>query len=259
MKILLTNDDGIFAPGISVLYNVLSADNRHEIYIVAPEGQRSAVGRSITIYHPLFVTRHQLKGNGLGLAVKGTPTDCVKLALQGDILPNKPDMIISGINNGPNLGADVFYSGTVAAAMEGVLLGVPSLAVSLACYEQPNYLGAARFVKRLLDNFSSEVGNSKGLLNINIPGTEECSWKGIKTTKLGRSMYDNFFENRTAPFGEKYYWFTGKLVYTDEQDTDLQAVRDGYISVTPMHNDLTDYERMAVLKKIFEESEKYRS
>ncbi len=251
MRILLTNDDGFFAPGITTLYNVLSLDQRHEIYIVAPEGQRSATGRSITIFNPLFVTNHQLDGNNVGLAVNGTPTDCVKLAVQGEILPHKPDLIISGINDGPNLGSDVFYSGTVAAAMEGVLLGIPSLAVSLASYEYRNYLHSAYFIKDLIDQRLSLFNHSDGLLNINIPGIDADCWNGVKITRLGKSVYDNFFESREAPFGKKYYWITGTLMFEDEQDTDLKAIQDGYISISPLHSDLTDYKQLKILKDKF--------
>lgn len=250
MKILLTNDDGFFAPGLQTLYNALAADNRHEIYIVAPEGQRSATGRSITIFKPLFVTNHVLKENDLGCAVNGTPTDCVKLAIQGEIAPFKPDLLISGINDGPNLGTDVFYSGTVAAAMEGVLLGIPSIAVSLASYDYKDYDASALFVKHLLDTQPELINNKNGLLNINIPGTDQTEWKGVHITKLGKSVYDNTFENRKAPFGKEYYWITGTLTYDDEADTDLKAVQDGYISITPMHSDLTDYKRIRSLQDV---------
>lgn len=248
MRILLTNDDGFFAPGITTLYKTLAADNKHEIYIVAPEGQRSAAGRSITIFKPLFVTSHVLANNDIGLAVNGTPTDCVKLALQGDILPGKPDLLISGINDGPNLGTDIFYSGTVAAAMEGALLGIPSLAVSLACYDYDDYGPGAGFVKKLIDTDSEIIHSRDGLININIPGIEEKTWRGAKITKLGKSVYLNSFENRKAPFGKEYYWITGKLVYEDESDTDLKAIHEGCISITPLHSDLTDYKRIDTIK-----------
>jgi len=251
MRILLTNDDGFFAPGIRALYDVLSAENNHEIYIVAPEGQRSATGRSITIYKPLFVTSHDLPKNDVGLAVNGTPTDCVKLAIQGEVLPHKPDLIISGINDGPNLGTDIFYSGTVAAAMEGVLLGIPSLAVSLASYEYRQYLPSAKFIKNLVDHHWELLNSTDSLLNINIPGIEETLWKGVKLTRLGKSVYDNTFENRKAPFGKEYYWITGTVIYADEHDTDLKAIQEEYISITPLHSDLTDYNKLERLRDSF--------
>lgn len=251
MRILLTNDDGFFASGITELYNALSSENNHEIYIVAPEGQRSATGRSITLYKPLFVTTHDLKGNDIGIAVNGTPTDCIKLALQGGILPEAPDIIVSGINDGPNLGTDVFYSGTVAAAMEGVLLGIPSLAVSLASYDHCDYSSSAYYIKKLLNSNSEILRYKDGLLNINIPGINEKSWKGTRITKLGKSVYNNTFENRKAPFGKEYYWITGNVIFEDEDGTDLRAIRDGYISITPLHSDLSDYKRIEALTDTF--------
>lgn len=249
MKILLTNDDGFYAHGLQTLYKVLSADNKHEIGIVAPEGQRSAVGRSITLFQPIFVMNHTLNGNDFGLAVNGTPTDCIKLAIQGDVLPFQPDLIISGINNGPNLGSDVFYSGTVAAAMEGVLLGIPSMAVSLADYDCEDYLPGALLIKELIDANSEYLHYKEGLLNINVPPRGRSEWKGRRVTKLGRSVYDNAFEFRQSPSGKEYYWLTGTLIYDEETDTDLRAIQDGYVSITPLHCDLTDYERMKDLEK----------
>jgi len=252
MKILLTNDDGFLAPGINTLYEVLSSDNKHDIYIVAPDAQRSATGRSITIYQPLFVTPRELKrSNDFGLAVTGTPTDCVKLAVQGNILPNKPDLIISGINDGPNLGSDVFYSGTVAAAMEGVLLGIPSLSVSLADNNYQNYRPSANFIKQLIDSNSALIHCTNELININFPGLEQSDWKGIRITKLGKSVYHNDFEKRKAPYGREYYWITGELRFENEPGSDLQAIQDGAVSVTPMHSDLSDYKKIEMFKEIF--------
>jgi len=251
MRILLTNDDGFFAEGITALYTALAKDQQHEIYIIAPEAQRSATGRSITLHKPLFVTKHDLLGNDIGLAINGTPTDCVKLAIQGELFPNKPDLIISGINDGPNLGTDIFYSGTVSAAMEGALLGIPSLAVSLASYEYRNYLPSANYIKDLIHNHFELLDDRDGLLNINIPGTEQSNWRGVRITKLGKSKYENTFENRKTPFGKEYYWISGTLVFDDEADTDLKAVQDGYISITPLHGDLTDYKKIERLRTSF--------
>jgi len=250
MRILLTNDDGFFAPGIRTLYEVLSANNEHEVYIVAPAGQRSATGRAITIYQPLFVTEHSLKNNDYGLAVEGTPTDCIKLAIQGNILPHQPDLIISGINNGPNLGTDIFYSGTVAAAMEGALLGIPSLAVSLASYEFKDYLPAADFIKELIDQNNPILKCQDGLFNINFPGLKRQDWTGIRITKLGKSVYHNSFECRKAPYGCDYFWITGSLKSDNEDGSDFQAIQQGAVSLTPLHSDLSDYQRIKTLRDI---------
>lgn len=250
MRIMLTNDDGFFAPGIQALYKLLSSDQKHQICIIAPERQRSATGRSITLHKPLFTTQHALSNEDIGFAINGTPTDCVKLALQGDIMPFKPDLLISGINDGPNLGTDIFYSGTVAAAMEGALLKIPSLAVSLASYQYDNFVPTAEYIKHLIDSQNKILDYKDGLLNINIPGIEQNCWKGVRVTKLGQSTYDNSFEYRKAPLGKEYYWITGKLVYEDENDTDLKAVNEGYISITPLHSDLTDYNRLETLRNL---------
>lgn len=241
MRILLTNDDGFFAPGLQTLYKVLSLNKDYELCIVAPDSQRSATGHSITLFEPLFTHEHSLNGNDKGYAVRGTPSDCVKLAIQGGLVP-KPDLVISGINRGPNLGTDVFYSGTVSAAMEGVLLGVPSLAVSLASFHCKDYEPGAKFLARILDRIIEK--HDQGLININFPDLPEHEWHGWRITKLGKAVYENVFESRIDPHGRKYYWQAGTLAPDEEVDTDLRAIQEGYVSVTPMHSDLTDYARL---------------
>ncbi|AGA69498.1 5'-nucleotidase [Desulfitobacterium dichloroeliminans LMG P-21439] len=243
MHILLTNDDGYFAQGLQTLYSVL-ANEGYQLSIVAPDSQRSATGHSITLFEPLFITKHPLE-HGTGYAVSGKPADCVKLAIQGDIIP-RPDLVISGINNGPNLGTDVFYSGTVSAAMEGVLLGVPAIAVSLAAFSASDYKPAADFVAKILQEpnvFSSD------LLNVNIPPLSENEWKGVRITKLGKAVYENVFEHRKAPYGKEYYWQAGTVSPEMDQETDLYAIHEGYISLTPMHSDLTDYKKLKQMRE----------
>lgn len=247
MRILLTNDDGFFAPGLQALYQRLVANPCYEVFIVAPESQRSATGHSITLFDPLFTVEHSLEGGRLGYSVKGNPADCVKLAIQGELIP-RPDLVISGINCGPNLGTDVFYSGTVSAALEAVLLGIPAIAVSLASFTYCNYQPAAGAMVKLLETVLTH--HDKGLLNINIPESEEDDWLGIRVTRLGKAVYENVFEHRVNPHGRKYYWQGGVLVKDTELDTDLRAVQDGYISITPMHSDLTDYKRVEELKDL---------
>lgn len=241
MHILLTNDDGYHAPGIQTLYRALAAKTNHEISVVAPEGQRSATGHSITLFHPLFVTEHSLQGNNKGIMVSGTPSDCVKIAIQGELIP-KPDLLISGINRGPNLGTDIFYSGTVSAAMEGVLLGIPALAVSLASFEFADFEPAADFIATELERILSLL--DEGLMNINFPGIHQTEWKGTRVTRLGKAVYENVFERRVDPHGRTYYWQGGNLTPDVAEDTDLSAIQDGYVSITPMHSDLTDYKRL---------------
>jgi 5'-nucleotidase len=238
MHILLTNDDGYNAPGIQTLYRTLRSKTKHDICIVAPEGQCSATGHSITLFQPLFLTEHNLGGQQKGFAISGTPSDCVKLAIQGGLV-SKPDLIISGINLGPNLGTDIFYSGTVSAAMEGVVLGVPALAVSLASYEFTNFEPAATYLAEQLDFIVQH--NQEGLMNINIPGKPLAEWRGVKVTRLGKAVYENVFEQRVDPHGRKYFWQCGNLTHDLEADTDLRAIQEDYISITPMHSDLTDF------------------
>lgn len=250
MHILLTNDDGYFAAGIQALYEILSPEEDYRISIVAPEGQKSATGHSITLSDPLFITKYSLKDGLTGFAVKGNPADCVKLAIQGEIIP-RPDLVISGINNGPNLGTDVFYSGTVSAAMEGVLLGIPALAVSLASFSCKNYEPAARFIAEFIKRYSTTEEKGflhQGLLNINIPDIPESEWKGVRVTKLGKAVYENVFEHRKAPHGKEYFWQGGTLSLEKDCNTDLFAIQEGYVSLTPMHCDLTDYVQMKRLQ-----------
>lgn len=251
MQILLTNDDGYNAPGLQTLYRTLRSMTKHKVSIVAPEGQRSATGHSITLFQPLFVTEHDLGDAQKGFEVSGTPSDCVKLAIQGGLVP-KPDLIISGINLGPNLGTDIFYSGTVSAAMEGVLLGVPSLAVSLASYEFVNFEPAATYLAEHLDFIVQH--NQDVLMNINIPGKPLAEWRGVKVTRLGKAVYENVFERRVDPHGRTYFWQCGNLTQDLELDTDLRAIQEDFISITPMHSDLTDLASVQGWQTIFGES-----
>jgi 5'-nucleotidase len=245
MHILLTNDDGYFAAGLQALYQTLSQESEFEISVVAPDSQKSATGHSITLFQPIFITRHPLSHGLTGFSVTGNPADCVKLAIQGGIVP-RPDLVISGINNGPNLGTDVFYSGTVSAAMEGVLLGIPSFAVSLASFSPCDFEPAARFVANLLRE--NKIPYEKGLLNINIPAVPENEWKGTRVTKLGKAIYENVFEYRKGPHGREYFWQAGTIAPEKDESSDLFAIKEGYVSLTPMHSDLTDYVQMRDLE-----------
>jgi len=256
MRLLLTNDDGFNAPGLKTLYQVLAADGRHEICIVAPDTQRSATGRSITVFEPLFLTRCPLLNGDSGFLINGTPTDCAKLALQGDILPFWPDLAISGINHGPNLGNDVFYSGTVAAAMECAMLGVNAIAVSLATHGQigePDFFPAATFLCNVLLH-DPVLSAYPGLLNINFPATPAETWGELEVTRLGKSVYMNSFENRTTPFGREYYWIKGAVVKEEAEGTDQEAISKNRIAVTPLRGDLTDYAELENLKRKLKES-----
>ncbi|MHB1651256.1 MAG: 5'/3'-nucleotidase SurE [Desulfitobacteriaceae bacterium] len=241
MQILLTNDDGFFAPGLQMLYSVLSDLAEHTISIVAPDTQRSASGHAITLFEPLFVLEQDLSGQGKGYTVRGTPSDCVKLAIQGQIV-TKPDLVISGINQGPNLGTDVFYSGTVSAAMEGVLGGVPAIAASLASFDFKDFRPAAEWLVDFLDGLGT--WHHEGLININFPGLPSKAWRGSRVSRLGKAVYENVFESRIDPHGRRYFWQGGTPLSEMDQDTDLEGIRLGYVTLTPMHTDLTDYAKL---------------
>lgn len=240
MRLLLTNDDGIHARGIHTLVRVLS--EIAEIYVVAPDRERSATGHSITVFEPIKATRTRIPGAAASWIVGGTPVDCVKLAM-ARLLKEKVDMVISGINHGPNLGTDVLYSGTVSAAAEGVIMGSPSMAVSLDSYnENMNFEFPAQFTRRVVEEVMKTGIDAKTLLNVNIPDLSPGNIKGIRVTRLGVRNYDNLFEERQDPRGNTYYWLGGGVIEEEQEpDSDVVAVKSGYISFTPIHLDLTDY------------------
>lgn len=244
MRILLTNDDGFSASGLQTLYQVFSQRQQFVVNIVAPDSQRSASGHAITLFEPLFVVEHKLSNGQAGFSVRGTPSDCVKLALEGKIIP-KPDLIISGINLGPNLGTDIFYSGTVSAAMEGVIAGIPAIAASLASFEYHDFLPAAEWLAEYVASNGEQ--HKQGLININFPGFPSQNWQGTHWARLGKAIYQNVFEGRVDPRGRKYYWQGGTLGPETNGDTDIALLRKGYITLTPLHADLTDYKKLGEL------------
>ena len=244
-RILITNDDGINAPGIRALASMLSAVG--DVYIVAPTGERSAAAHSITFNHPLRVNFI----NNREASVDGTPTDCVMFGYYGFMKKNRPDLLVSGINNGPNLGDDVTYSGTVSAALEGTLLGIPSIAVSMGSRIDPKYRSGAVFLKALCSKVLAEGLPKNTFLNVNIPNVERARIKGIKVCRQGKRVYRDMFLKRIDPRGRTYYWLGGKepsaLV---ESGTDFEAIKNNRISVTPLHFDLTNHPAVAGLKFI---------
>jgi 5'-nucleotidase len=246
MRILISNDDGIEAEGINQLRVYLQ--DEHELFVVAPDRDTCAPGHKINLDKPLREKERLYPGyNTLGWAVDGTPADCVKLGLEA-LLPKPPDLVISGINIGPNLGTDVLYSGTVSAAIEGIINGVPSLAVSLASMDYRDFSFAAMLVKNLLRELGDEILGSS-LLNINVPPNKP---RGIKVTKLGKRRYVNIFDKRIDPRGRVYFWMGGEPFDLDEQDpdTDAWAIREGYSSITPLHFDLTNHGALNDLKNM---------
>jgi 5'-nucleotidase len=240
LKILLTNDDGIRAPGIRALWEALK--EIADIVVAAPAQQQSATGHSITVYHPIWVTEHSFNDPRVsGWRIGGTPADSVKIALD-TLMTEKPDLVVSGINHGPNLATDVLYSGTVSAAVEGAMHGIPAIAISLASYDSTDFSPAAAFCRTLVQQIIERKMPSFSLLNVNVPPVSTAKIQGVSITKLGRIEYENAFEKRTDPHGRTYYWMAGTPVQTNNAyDTDVFAIQEQKISVTPIHFDLTDY------------------
>ncbi len=245
--VLLTNDDGIFAPGLFALHQAIS--EVADVAVVAPDTERSAAGHAITIANPLRVSPFEKNGSFFGHAVNGTPADCVKIAYYS-ILERKPDAVISGINFGSNTGINVLYSGTVSAATEANILGIPSFAISLTTYENPNFAPAARFAVRLLDIILENKLPEGTFLNVNVPNVaDEHELAGIKITRQGKSKYKDNYDKRTDPRQHVYYWLTGFKRDVDESDdVDDVAVSKNYISITPLQYDMTAYDTLDILK-----------
>lgn len=242
MDILLTNDDGVFAPGIRSLYDELSRE--HNLTIIAPESEQSAVGHAITLLKPLRIKSVSLSGGVDAFAVDGTPADCIKIGVK-QALRREPDLIISGINVGANVGVDALYSGTVSAATEGAILGIPSMAVSLDTFYDPDFGPAARIAALLADRIGRN-GLRKGVaLNINVPNLPFGKIGGLAVTRHGSSRYLEEFEQRVDPRGNTYYWQSGNILIRDpREDTDRRALEAGMVSITPIHSDLTHYEAL---------------
>lgn len=247
MNILITNDDGIYSEGIRSLYESLKTIGK--VTIVAPDAERSAVGHAITLSDPLRVKKVDRGGKFFGYATTGTPADCVKLAIRA-LLKKKPDLIVSGINLGPNVGYSVLYSGTVSGATEGAILGIPSFAISLATFTNPDYSFAAKFAKKLAKKIIQNKGLPKGtLLNVNIPAVSQKCIKGVRIVKQSEKAIEERFDKREDPRKRIYYWLTGEVVKSDNnEDADLETIRNNYISITPIHCDMTNYEFVNKLK-----------
>lgn len=235
MIILVSNDDGIHSEGILALEEVLKKVG--EVYTVAPDREQNAVSHALTLHRPLRV---QEMGDRR-FAVNGTPTDCVNLAVKG-LLPVRPQLVVSGINKGPNLGDDVIYSGTVSAAIEGALLGIPSIAVSLVAYRDFSFQAAAEVAAALAARVLEQGMPPDTLLNVNVPHLPARELKGYRLTRQGKRRYSGTIVERIDPRGKKYYWIGGDdMGFVYEEGTDCVAVHEGFISVTPLHIDLTNY------------------
>ncbi len=239
MKILVSNDDGIDSLGI--YYLVQELKKIADVTVVAPRTEQSAVGHAITMKFPLRVTEHFTNDKFFGYAVDGTPADCIKMGIR-NIMKTAPDIVVSGINHGSNTAVNIIYSGTVSAAREAAIMDVPSIAVSITSHKPGNFAYAAKVAANsaamILEN-----GITQGtLLNINVPDLPEEKIAGILLTKQGKSKWDDIYEERKDPYGKNYYWLTGKLFELDQTlDTDQSAVKNNYVSISPIHFDLTDY------------------
>ena len=242
MKILISNDDGLLANGIRALIEALAPC--HDVYVVAPDRERSAAGHSLTLHTPLRVEEVNAKyGAKRCWMTTGPPGDCVKLAINAILEKDElPDLVISGINHGPNLGADILYSGTVSCAMEGAMMGYPSMATSLASMNTDfeAFKVSAEFVADLLNKIDIKRIPPKTILNINVPGLEKEDIGGVAVTELGSRMFTDAYEKRIDPRGKVYYWMAGELVNEPEDAaTDIAAVRNNKISITPVTYEMT--------------------
>ena len=249
MNILVTNDDGIDYPGIYALVKALK--NIGNVYVVAPNSQQSAVGHALTVSNPLRANKFYRDGELFGYAVNGTPSDCVKLAICS-LLDVKPDILVSGINHGQNTSINIIYSGTVSAATEGMLLGIPSIAVSLAAFNYNADCGpAAEIARKLVSDLYGKTLPKGTLLNVNIPALPTEKIKGMKVTSLSQSYWEDNYEHRVDPLGHDYYWFNGKYVVPDSlMDTDDLAIKSGYVSITPIRFNFTHTDYIEELKKV---------
>lgn len=236
MRILLTNDDGINAPGLNALYEALRRE--HEIFVVAPEREMSGTGHGITVYSPLMVKK--IKEGWY--SVNGKPADCVKLAVL-ELIKKPLDIIISGINPGANVGMHVHYSGTVGAALEGIIMGIPSVAISIDPEEETDFSFAGKFMLMFLRCLKKEALNSDVVLNINIPGVKSDKISGIKITRQSTARFDEYYEKRKDPKGRAYYWFGdhGFIGHNDEE-SDVEAIKNNIISITPLSYNMTGNE-----------------
>jgi 5'-nucleotidase len=243
LYILVTNDDGVRAEGIKNLREAVEEIGR--VIVVAPEQQQSASSHALTLSDPLRI-------NWLDdstIAVDGTPTDCVLVAMRG-ILERKPDLLVSGINHGPNLGDDVTYSGTVAAAFEGTLLGIPSVAVSVAAWQDCKFDAARNFAGRIVTEVLEHGLAPNTLLNVNVPSCAAEGITGVRVTRLGKRVYRDVIVKKKDPRGRDYYWIGGgDPEWKPEKGTDFEAIEQNYISVTPLNLDLTDYKQIEAVRR----------
>lgn len=241
--ILVTNDDGVHSPGILALHGTM--DQLGDAFIVAPDRERSAAGHSLTLHRPLKAEKISERV----FSVNGTPTDCVTLGVN-KLLPEKPSLVVSGINKGANLGDDITYSGTVSAAIEGTIFAIPSIAFSLIAGKHYHFDTASRFALRLAGFVLEHSLPFDTLLNVNIPNVESDKIRGVRFTRQGKRVYDNSIQETFNPWGEKHFWIGGGTPYWERgEDMDIEAVEANHISITPIHLDLTNYNALTFFRK----------
>jgi 5'-nucleotidase len=250
LKLLISNDDGIFALGLRTLANTL-AEAGHDVTVVSPDRERSATGHGLTIHRPIRaeIIESIFHSKVTAWACSGTPSDCVKFALSA-VLDSRPDLVLSGINHGSNLGTDVLYSGTVSAAMEGMIEGINSIAISLASYTSNEFQPAANFACDLVRQLTKNPPPVTSLLNVNVPPVKSQEIAGVAIARQGLRRYIEQFQKRVDPRGKTYYWLAGEVIEDIEQPehmhlppeipTDVHAIRENYITITPLQYNLTD-------------------
>ncbi len=243
--ILVSNDDGVHSPGIIALYRAMKSLG--EAYIVAPDRERSATSHSLTLHRPLKAEEIRLNV----FCINGTPTDCVTLGIN-KLLPEKPAVIVSGINKGANLGDDITYSGTVAAAIEGTIYGIPSISFSLVNdgHHHYHFETASYFASKITSFVLKNSLPYDTLLNVNIPNLRKEEICGIKFTRQGKRIYDDSIQETYSPWGEKHYWIGGGNPFWERgEDTDIETVKANFVSITPIHLDMTNYDALSFLDK----------
>ncbi|MGH7681778.1 MAG: 5'/3'-nucleotidase SurE [Candidatus Eiseniibacteriota bacterium] len=244
MDILVTNDDGIQADGIRALAEALASLGT--ISIIAPDREQSASSHALTLHRPLRVRKIADRV----MSVDGTPTDAVLLGVHG-FLKKKPSLVVSGINHGPNMGSDVMYSGTVAAASEGTFLGIPSIAISLAAWDQADFAPAARVARSLVAGLIRRGLPERTCLNVNVPALPYEKLRGVRITRLGKRVYRDVIVEKTDPRGKLYYWIGGEEpTWERDEESDFTAVEEGFVSVTPLTFELTDTKGIVNLQSV---------
>jgi 5'-nucleotidase len=247
LHVLICNDDGINSDGIYALAREVK--KIADVTVIAPASQQSAVGHAITVNYPLRSVPFHKNGEFFGTAVEGTPADCMKLGI-GCLLKEKPDMVLSGINHGSNTAVNIIYSGTVSAATEGTILGIPSIAISLTSFHDLDFTYAAQFAAKLALLVGEKGLPQRTLLNVNVPNVPESEIKGVMVTRQGVSIWEDRFDVRRDPANREYFWLTGSMNILDtDEDTDQIAIKNNYVSVTPVHYDLTDKNMLEAMKK----------